>query len=140
MLRLQRRHQRVDIHDRTPSGIDQMGTRLHPRQLFGADHPKSPRRFRNMQGHHVGEVQEGVQRWQCLNIAQRQLGLDVVKHHPHPQRLGQQSDLGTDVAVADDTQAFTAHLVGTGGGLDPAAAMDRGITLGNTAHQQHDFG
>ena len=48
--------------------------------------------------------------------------------------------MGADVAVADDAQRFAASFAGAGGGLDPFAAMGRGVACRNAAHQQNDFG
>ena len=61
MLRLQRVYQRVDIHDGSTRGIDEMGALLHPRQLGCADHPMGLWSFRNVQRDKVGGLQQNIE-------------------------------------------------------------------------------
>ncbi len=93
-----------------------------------------------MQRDDVGDFEQRLHGWHGAGVAERQFHFDVVKHDLHAQGLGQDADLGADVAVADDAQRFAAGFAGTGGGLDPFAAMSRGVARRNAAHQQNDFG
>ena len=106
----------------------------------GVDQSGGFRGFGHMERDHVGGFEQRFERGHGARVAERQLHFDVVEHHLHAQRFGQHAHLRADVAVADDAQRLAARLAGTGGGLDPLAAMGGGVAPGDAAHQQHDFG
>ncbi len=111
MLTLQRVAQRRNIDHRTASGVDQQRARLHQRQLFRAHHVFGGGVFRHVQAHHVAHVQQVREMLHLRRVTQRQLAFNIVEVNVHPQRLRQDPQLGTDVAVADDTQFFTTGFV-----------------------------
>ena len=113
---------------------------LHVGQRGGVDQVFGLRSFGNVQRDDVGDFEQRLQRGHGAGVAERQFHFDVVEHHLHAQGFGQHADLGADVAVADDAQRFAARFAGAGGGLDPFAAMGRGVARRNAAHQQNDFG
>ena len=116
-----------------------MAAGLHGRQLRGAEHVFGLWRFGYMQAHHIRLGQQLLQAGGLARIAQRQLGLDIRKHHTHAQLLGQHANLRANVAVADDAQRFAAHLVRVGCTLDPATPVQNGIFLGDATHQHDDL-
>ena len=140
VLRLQGRSQRVDVDHGAARGIDEEAALLHASDLLGTHHVLRVRRLGHVQAHHVGLGQQLVQRGELACIAQRQLGLDVVEHHAHAQGLGQQAQLGADMAIADDAQRLATHLERVGSALHPAAPVQQCVLLRDAAHQHDDLG
>ena len=93
-----------------------------------------------MQANHLAAGQQFLQAGYLAGVTQGELADHIVKTHLHTQALGDHPQLHADIAVADDTQGFAADLEGIGGGLQPHAAMGRGVLLGDTAQQQDRFG
>ncbi|MNM12347.1 hypothetical protein D3C81_225200 [compost metagenome] len=137
--------QRRDIHHGAARGVDQNRTRLHQRQLFCTHHVLGRRGFRHVQRHHVAHIEQIGQVSYLLGITQRQLVLDVVEKHLHAQAFGQDTQLGADMAVADNPQSLAARFERADGQFLPLATVCLGVGGRNAAqHQQqlaqHHFG
>ena len=76
----------------------------------------------------------------AARIAQRQLVGRVVEDDAHAEVLGQDGELGADVAVADDAQRATADLVRAVGRLVPDAGVHALVLLGQPAGQRDELG
>src|SRR5690554_6100538 len=132
--------QSVDIHHGTAGSVHQDATRLHLCKLLGLEHVFGRRSFRYVQGNHIGNVQQFLQRAHLRGVTDRQLGNHVVEIHVHAQALGQDTELGADVAVSDDTQLLATDFVAVLGGLDPLTPMRLGALLGHATQQQDGLG
>ena len=92
-----------------------------------------------MQRHVVRLPQQLFQRVAGATVAQRQLGRDVIKQHPHAQRLCQYTHLRADVAVADDAQRLAAHLVAARRDLAPGLGVDLAAAIAQLTRQRNDL-
>src|SRR5690554_2209205 len=136
----QRIGQGVDIHHGTAGSVHQDATRLHLGELLGLEHVFGRRSFRYVQGNHIGNVQQFLQRAHLRGVTDRQLGNHVVEIDIHTQAFGQHAELGADVAVSDDAQLLATDFVAVLGGLDPLTPMRLGALLGHATQQQDGLG
>ena len=137
VARAQRLAQGVDVHQVAARVVDEAGAGLHAGDGLRVDHPAGELRGGDVQGHHVREPQELLQRPDRPRVAVGELGLDVVVVHVHPEPAGQHRELRPDVAVADDAQVLGPGLVGALDRLEPLAAAQAEALLRDPA-QQHD--
>ena len=136
----QRGRQRVDIDYLAARRVDQFRLGFHARQLGSADHTFGLGRLGHVQRDDVGIGEQFVERCGGTRIAEGQFGFDVVIRNLHANGLGQEADLGPDVAVPDDAELFAADLASAGCSFQPLAAVSRRVPFGNGAHEQNDFG
>src|SRR5690554_3310848 len=136
----QRIGQSVDIHHGTAGSVHQDATRLHLCKLLGLKHVFGRRSFRYVQGNHIGNVQQFLQRAHLRGVTDRQLGNHVVEIDIHTQAFGQHAELGADVAVTDDAQLLATDFVAVLGGLDPLTPMRLGVLFRHATQQQDGLG
>ncbi|MNE80753.1 hypothetical protein D3C80_1773530 [compost metagenome] len=72
-------------------------------------------------------------------VAQRQFVFDIVEEDIHAEGFGQNTQLRTDMAVADNPQLFTARFERAGRQLVPHTAVGFGVCLRNTAQQEQQL-
>ena len=136
----QGRRQGVDIHHLAAGVVDQVALGLHGTDLLFLDHPASVGGVRHVQADHIAHAQQLGEAAHLLGISQRQLGNHVVELHLHAHGLGQYGHLGADIAVTHQTQGLAPDFIAVLGRLEPAAAVGRGVLLGNAAHQVDGMG
>ena len=131
--------QRVQIRYETAGQIDENRILLHMGELVLTEETGIGLAAIDMQSDHIGLLEQLVQRGATVSIAHGKLLFDVVEHHTHAKRLGDDGKLGADIAVADDTERLASHLVGAGSGLIPHAMLHVMGVRGNAAHQADDI-
>src|SRR2546430_10572507 len=55
----------------------------------------------------IGALDQRFERRHLAGVTKRQFRFHVIEDHLHSQRFGEQSDLRTDVSVADDPEDFS---------------------------------
>ena len=132
--------ERGDVDDAAPAEVQQVGPGLHRDELALADEAAREGRLRDVQGDEVGLRQQVRQGRRGPVVAHRQLRRDVVEEHLHAERLGEDADLGADVAVADDAERLAADLVAGGRLLAPAALVHLARAVREAAGERDDLG
>ncbi len=115
--------QRFEIDHETAAQVDQDRPVLHGGQLSRADEVSVLGTPVDVHGHDVHSSQELLQRAADPGVAERQLLSGVVEPHLHARGLGQDGQLGTDVAVADDPETLPSDLARPLGPLLPNPPM-----------------
>ena len=131
--------QRVEVDHRPPARIDEAGPLLHPGELRGADHPPRLGRLGDVEGDEVALLEQRLQRLDRLRVPQRELGRGVVEDDPHPEVLGQDRHLATDVTVADDTERLAPDLARAAGDLLPDTVVHLARAVTEVAREHDDL-
>ncbi|MNS40218.1 hypothetical protein D3C72_725250 [compost metagenome] len=92
-----------------------------------------------MQTHHIAHVEQIGQMLNLGRIPQRQFVFDIVEKDVHPERFRQNTELRTDMAVADDPQLFTTRFKRARGQFVPHAAVGFGVGFRNAAQQEQQL-
>jgi hypothetical protein len=132
---IERIDQRFNVNHVAARCINETGSRFHFGERPVVDQVPGFRSFRDVQCNHVGSFE---QRFKCghgAGVAQRQLHLDIVVDHLHPQRFRQHADLSANVAVANDAQRLATGFARARSGLDPLTPMGGGVASRYAAHQ-----
>lgn len=93
-----------------------------------------------MEGYHVDNREQLLERGDGLCRPQRHQLQDIVKVHLHTERLGQNRELGADVAIPDNTQLLATNLVAVFRNLVPHSAVHFVIAVTQLASQEDDLG
>jgi hypothetical protein len=128
------------VDDEAPAEVEEEAARLHPGELLLAEESAVAGPAVDVQAHHVGDGKQFLQRGAPPRVAQRELVGGVVEVDPHAQGLGQHRQLSADVAVPDDAQHPSPHLVAALGRLVPDAVVHAGVLVGQSPGQRDDLG
>ena len=125
----------VDVDNGSAGCVDENHALLHLGELCRADHELGLRGLGDMHGDNVGVLQEVLKGVNLLCVAEAELLLGIEEDYLEAEGLGDNADLGSDVAVADDAEGLAPGLKAACGVLLPYAAVAVGILLRNAAEQ-----
>ena len=126
---VERRDQRLLVDDGAARGVDQVGRRLHRRQLRLADEVARLRVEGRVHGDVVGAAQQLVQRLHALDAVGAEHALaevGVVRDHVQAERLGARDDRPRDVAQRHQPQRLAADGSHRAERAGPPAAVAHG--------------
>ena len=131
--------QRVDVDDVTARQVNEQGAGLHQLELDFSDEVRVGFLAVHVHGDDVGFAQHGLHGGHLCGVAQGEALGGVVEDDVKAHGLGEDGELGADVAVADDAQSVPAHLVGAVRALVPHAAVQTGVFDGDAAREVDDL-
>ena len=132
--------QRRIVDDEAAGQVEEQRARLHAVELPLAEHALVGRPSVHVQGDDVGLGEQVGQRRAAARVAQRKPVGGVEEEHLHAEVLGEDGELGADVAVADDPERAAADLVRPVGRLVPDTGVHQLVLLGEPARHRDDLG
>ena len=132
--------QRLMINDETAAQVEEQAATPHFGELVGAEQAGVAGSPVHMQRDSLGYLQQFVESFAAPSIAERELVGDVVEVDPHANRLGDDRQLGADVAVTDDAQRSASYLMRTLGRLIPDPGVHLRVLVGQMPCQRDDLG
>ena len=132
MARAQRSEQRVLVDQLATRGVDEAGTRPHPRERARVDGAAGLVREREVKRQEVGYGENVVLGLDPAHpeLAKAVLGDErVVRDHVHPEADGAAGDLLSDPAEAEDAQRLAFELDPAVARALPPPLLERGVSL-----------
>src|SRR5215831_18808311 len=128
---------RVEIYDSAARIVDETCAALHQSDLALPYHVLGICRLRHVHSDDVAPSEEIIERGCGLGVALPQNKNTIPVENAHSHGLREHGELAANIAIADDAQRLSAHLVAANGRLIPTALM-RGHRFGEHTSQQHD--
>ena len=132
---LDRLVQRLLVHERAARGVDEVGARLHARELLAADQPARLLVQRGVQRHEVGLLQQRLERDQLDADRGGALAGDerVVGDDAHLEGARTLGHARADAPEADDAERVPGQFDALQLAALPAALAQRGVALRHVA-------
>src|SRR5699024_5868970 len=131
--------QGLEVDDETPGEVEEEAARAHPGELLRAEVAGIAGAAVDVQRDRLARLEELLEGAALPGIAQGELVLEVEEGDVHAEGLGDDGQLGADVAVADDAERAPPDLVRPLRRLVPDPAVQRGVLVGEVAGQADDL-